>query len=191
MNTIKKTIKLETITLTVLSATFLGGLPVLASETGSETRILLTAARPHLRAGDRVAIDVLVADVEDLQAFQVTLDTDGGERGSLELEEIVIDESRPEYVFSRGNALHAKNVKTREVGALQLTGSVDVTEPAVLATFLFRASQDAAGTFTVSLAGSEHTFLRDAGACAIECGTDSTVNVTIIDQARPKKVVRE
>ncbi len=191
MTTVKKTIKWETIGLAVLAATFLGGLPVLAGETESQTRILLTTDRPFLLAGDRIAIDVLVDDVEDLQTFQVTLEVEGGEQGSLELEQIVIDESRPEYVFGRGNALDVTNVKTREAGAVQLTDSVDVAEPALLATFLFQASRDAAGTFTVSLAGSEYTFLRDTDALAIECRTDSTLNVTIVDRAKARKADRE
>ncbi|MCH8150404.1 MAG: hypothetical protein IH987_20900 [Planctomycetes bacterium] len=191
MNTVKKTIKLETIGLSVLVATFLGGLPVLAGVTESQTRILLTADRPILRAGGHIAIDVLVADVEDLQTFQVTLDVEGGKRGSLELAQIVIDESRPGYVFGRGNALDATSVKTREAGAVQLTDSVDVAEPGLLATFLFRASRDAAGTFTVSLAGSKHTFLRDADALAIECRTDSTLHVTIVDRAKARKADRQ
>ena len=191
MNTVKKTIKLETIGLSIFAATFLGGLPMLAAENESEARILLTSDRPILQAGDRIAIDVLVADVEDLQTFQVILDTDGGERGSLELEQIVIDDRRGGYVFGRGNALEATNVKTREAGAVQLTGSVNVTEPALLATFLFRASRDAAGTFTVSLAGSEHTFLRNGGASAIECRTDATLGVTIVDRAKARRTDRK
>ncbi|MCH8149260.1 MAG: hypothetical protein IH987_14965 [Planctomycetes bacterium] len=191
MNTVKRTIKLETIGLSVFAATFLGGLPMLAGETESQTRILLMADRSLLLAGARIAIDVLVADVEDLQTFQVTLNVEGGAQGSLELEQIVIDESRPEYVFGAGNALDVTNVKTREAGAVQLTNSVDAAEPGLLATFLFRASRDAAGTFTVSLAGSEHTFLRDAGASPIECRTDSTLNVAIVDPRKARRAERE
>ncbi|MCH8243142.1 MAG: hypothetical protein IH897_11120, partial [Planctomycetes bacterium] len=186
-----KTIKWETKGLFILAATLMGGLPVLAGETESQTRILLTVDRAILPAGDRIAIDVLVADVEDLQTFQVTLEVEGGKQGSLELEQIVIDENRRDYVFGRGNALDVTNVKTREAGAVQLTNSVDAAEPALLATFLFRASRDAAGTFTVSLAGSEHTFLRDADALAIECRTDSTLNVTIVDRVKARRADRQ
>ena len=191
MKTVKKTIKLEAIRLSVLTATLLGGLSVLATETESQTRILLNADRTILQAGDQIAIDVLVANVENLQTFQVALDVKGGEQGSLELQQIVIDENRPEYVFGRGNALDATNVKTREAAAVLLSDSVDAAEPALLATFLFRASRGAAGTFTFSLAGSEHTFLRDAGAVAIESRTDSTLQLTIVDRAKKRKIDRK
>ena len=191
MKTVKKTIKWQTIRLSVLTATLLGGLSAVATETESQTRILLAADRPILQAGDQIAIDVLVTNVEDLQTFQVTLDVKGGDQGSLDLQQIVIDDSRPEFVFGRGNALDATNVKTKEAAGVLLSDSVDVAEPALLATFLFRASRGAAGTFTISLAGNEQTFLRDAGALAIESQSDSTLQVTIVDRARERKIDRK
>ena len=68
------------------------------------------------------------------------------------------------------NALDMDGV--RLVSVLSSRGSVDSTSPVYLGTFVFRASEGASGTFTVSLRPGEGTLALDSA------GNRMTVQIT-------------
>jgi hypothetical protein len=112
-------------------------------------------ARPRSRivqAGSEVEVDVFLEDgVSDLRGYQLHLMSHGGDRGSLELVDMVVHTDDPRYVFHGQAAWQAFNVATAQMVA-GLDGSGITSEPhAYLATFVYRASANAKGRFTVEL----------------------------------------
>jgi YVTN family beta-propeller protein len=120
----------------------------------------LTAEQRRVRPGGVVAVDVtLTAGVADLRGYQLHLDVSGGQRGALKLVDIVVRE--PGVFGASGGsapaAWQAFNVATGQMLVGRDQPGLPAPAGAYLATFVYSASRDAAGTFTV--APAERTFL--------------------------------
>jgi hypothetical protein len=120
----------------------------------------LAAAQRRVRPGGVVAVDVtLTSDVADLRGYQLHLDVTGGQRGALKLVDIVVRE--PGVFGTSGGstpaAWQAFNVATGQMLAGRDQPGLPVPAGAHLATFVYSAGRDAAGTFTI--APAERTFL--------------------------------
>jgi hypothetical protein len=103
------------------------------------------------RPGELVEVDVFLDDaIEDLRGYQLHVTAHGGAAGRLELADVFID-SRKDAAFAGLPAWEAFNVRTGQMLA-GLDGAGVPTRPgAYLATFVFRAGDNARGTFTVDL----------------------------------------
>jgi hypothetical protein len=103
------------------------------------------------RPGELVEVDVFLDDaIEDLRGYQLHVTAHGGAAGRLELADVFID-SRKDAAFAALPAWEAFNVRTGQMLA-GLDGAGVPTRPgAYLATFVFRAGDNARGTFTVDL----------------------------------------
>jgi hypothetical protein len=109
---------------------------------------------PHkgrIAPGETVDVSVYVNDVEDLMAYQLSLNATEGNAGEMTWVSAWVDRSRSDVVFA-GETLDAVNAALGLVGVVNMYGSTSVDEPAYLATFRFEASSDAAGTFVIDLA---------------------------------------
>ncbi len=99
-----------------------------------------------------------------LWAYQLHAGVSGGRTGSIELVDITI-EQREDFVFAGAtdNAFDAFNVENGQMLAGLFNGSVAKAGIDYLATFTYRASPDAAGTFVVDIlhddADQDQTFL--------------------------------
>ncbi len=154
-----------------------------------------------LRAGDMVDVRVLMdADAGSharrpkptLQSFQLHLEVSGGHRGHLELIDIAIDD-RTDFVFDGFAGLFdAYNVEKGQMLAGLDGGSVTTKTNAYLATFTYRASSDAAGTFVVDIlrdeAAGDQTFLISSFADKVEVlSTQPAVIVVGAERARLRR----
>ena len=100
--------------------------------------------------------------------------------GTRALQHIRIDDRRPDYVFGGldpDNAFDLDGV--RLVSVLSSRGGVDSAGPVYLGTFLFRASDDASGTFTVSLRPGEGTLALDSAGnrMSVQITSDAMLRV--------------
>ncbi len=127
----------------------------------------LVTTTPSVAPGERTEVDVfLLRPLEDLRGYQLHVRVSGGTRGTLELTDISIDSGAPRVVSGRrpvvpgahvfSGVIHweAFNLSTRQMVA-GLDGSGQAVGPGYLATFAFRATADAAGTFAVELLHDE------------------------------------
>ncbi len=98
-----------------------------------------------------------------LQSYQLHLNVSGGRRGSLDLVEIAI-EDRGDFVFdASAGVFDAYNVEKGQMLAGLDDGNAAVLPDAYLATFTYRVSPDAVGSFVIDVmhdeANDDQTFL--------------------------------
>ncbi|MDO8629602.1 MAG: hypothetical protein Q7R41_03855 [Phycisphaerales bacterium] len=110
--------------------------------------------------GDYV-FDAYAQNVSGLRTYQVKLTTAGGDRGSLTLSDVRIDDARSDYVFFGKEAIKATDQGGSRLGGTLFDGTVDATAAKYLGTWVFHASADAAGTFQIQVARDEESFLMD------------------------------
>jgi hypothetical protein len=152
----------------------------------------LRASSRRIRAGGIVAVDVILdSDLADLRGYQLHLDTSGGKRGRLELRDILIREPAQHkgtggHAFAGLGYWEAYNAETGQMVAGLDAEGVGVPSGTYLATFVYQASSDAAGEFTIDVLHSDkdlaqRTFLfptPSSGKIAIDATTSAVVRVT-------------
>lgn len=111
--------------------------------------------------GDLIEVQVFLDEATELAGWQVQLEVTGGDAGSLQLENLLVDDTRSDYAFFGLSSIEADAPLTGELGAGLLSPSwTTVTAPVYLGTFQFRASVDATGVFNIHfVADSNYTFL--------------------------------
>jgi hypothetical protein len=148
---------------------------------------LLTAREADVPAGGTLTVDVFVTAVAGLRAYQVALDAVGGDSGALRFESALVDDQHPNYVFAGQEAVNAADQKQGRVTSAMYAGSLDVGEPRYVGTYVFRASQDAQGTFLVQVRNNRDSQLRDAQSNLISFETGDPVPVSVRPMARPSQ----
>jgi hypothetical protein len=129
--------------------------------------------------GDLYYFDVFIQGVQSMRSYQVGLNVEGGNSGNLVREEVAIDEERPDFVFTQLDYLApADQIGGRAAGVLK-DGVVNRVEPGYLATFAFRATPDASGTFQVSIDTGSKSLLADSQNDMMEFQTSAPAMVTI------------
>ncbi len=152
----------------------------------SPTSALMTLV-PSGVDGDLYFVDVFVQGVKGLRTYQVGLTVQGGDAGDLVREDVSIDEDRPDFVFSQLDYLApADQVGGRASGVLT-DGVIDRAEPGYLATYAFRATPDASGTFQVSIETGSKSFLADAQNERMDFNASAPAVITV-GQAPTRRV---
>jgi PKD repeat protein len=151
----------------------------------AQAGIRLEAARQRIQPEDTVAVDVMLAGpLPDLRGYQLHLGVRGGKTGALDLAYIAVH-ARKDRAFAGLADWQAFNVETGQMVAGLDTAGVETLSDAYLATFVFRASADAGGTFIVDLLHddtdpAQRTFLFPtpaSGKIAIDSVTPAVVTV--------------
>ncbi len=147
--------------------------------------VALEAPHTVVRPGTLLAIDVLLEHgTPDLRGYQLHLEAAGGLSGTLELVDIAVHD-HVQHVFAGLAPWQAFNVLTGQMVAGLDSSGIAASGGDYLATYYFRASADAAGTFSIALlhdvASADHrTFLfptQANGQIAIVSSND--VQITI------------
>ncbi len=121
--------------------------PVVVGKSGISTE----ASRSGIAAGEEVRVLFFVDDPAGLQSYELHVEVSGGRSGRLEFTDVTI-ESRRDFVFAdQDDRFDAFNLAEGKMLAGLYTGSVQAQAKSYLATFAFRASDDALGAFVVSL----------------------------------------
>jgi hypothetical protein len=127
------------------------------------------ASQRTAQAGDLVKVDVFIdTALSGLQGYQLHLGTSGGRRGSLELVDVSIA-GRADHVYAEIPHWDAYNVQTHQMMAGLDSAAVATPSKGYLATFTYRVSPDASGTFVVDVLGyqpsksDQRTFLFGPG----------------------------
>jgi hypothetical protein len=155
------------------------------AEVLARANLRVVASSPHVRAEELVEVDVFLATaVPDLRGYQLHLRADGGLRGALELVDISVN-PRADHVFAGQPFWSAFNVDHAQMVAGLEAAGVEARAGSYLATFTWRATPKAAGTFVIELlhggpVRENRTFLFPTSASEkIEIGTANQVEVRI------------
>ncbi|MBI4717793.1 MAG: hypothetical protein HY763_08325 [Planctomycetes bacterium] len=151
-------------------------------------QISMRVAQSSAQPGGTVAVDVFVSNAKDMAVFQLRVEATGGDRGSMKLDGIKVAKERPDFVFGTAEILDAADMVNGRVGALRYNGGNTVDKPAYLATFTFKASDDAQGTFRFSLKEGDDNFLNDSNAILIPHKKGAPVEVSV---GKPTAKTRE
>jgi hypothetical protein len=133
--------------------------------------LALVPSERLIHPGELVEVDVFLdsAALRDLRGYQLHLGVSGGRSGTLEVVDISIGQPNvfTSVVERRGTSderpvWSAFNLQTQQVLA-GLDGAGIPAEPgAYLATFIYRASADAAGTFDIELLHGQGVAVKSA-----------------------------
>lgn len=113
--------------------------------------MLLVPSRTVVQPGEAVNVDVFLSNVQDLRTYQVTLMTRGGDAGTLTREDVALNSTRTDFVFSGMQKVDAVDRNGGRVGAVLFGGGVNVGDPAYIGSYTFRASADATGLFRIGV----------------------------------------
>lgn len=145
--------------------------------------ISLKTKQTTVAAGGQVIVEIFVTNVRDLATYEMRLNAVGGDRGTLTLEKIAVDQQRADYVFKNAGVqiLDMVDMTQQRVGMVRFGGGSDVAvnQQAYLATFTFRVSADASGKFAIALGNPEAAFLNNSAANQIPHRPAGNVEVTV------------
>jgi len=114
---------------------------------------------PVSQSNGEYVFDAYAQNVSGLRTYQVKLAAAGGDKGTLTLSDVRVDESRPDYVFFGNEAVKAADKSGSRLGATLYDGTVNAASAAYLGTWVFHASADASGSFQVSVVSGSESFL--------------------------------
>jgi hypothetical protein len=153
--------------------------------------IVAESSRIQLRPGGLVQVNLFLdGALHDLRGYQLHVGVSGGRSGSLELVDIFVDaEQSP--VFHKVAAWSAFNVRTGQMAAGLDQPGIAAASGSYLATFIYRASDDAAGRFFIeALAGedaAQRTFLFPTPADGRIAVTDTSPAIVEVFSGRSSK----
>ena len=121
------------------------------SSSAAASFTLVTSDR-SVAAGGEFSVDVYVSGATGLRGYEVSLAATGGRRGSLELVDVAIRSERSDFALNGSASVVTDDLTRGRVAAALYQGeTVDSGDNAYLGTFTFRASDDAAGAFDLSI----------------------------------------
>jgi len=124
-----------------------GGYAAMAAPPVADLEVVESAA--SIPKGGEVDMTVYISNVSDLRGYQVSLTVTGGSSGSLNLVDAFVDSALDPFAGFTSYA--ATSADGTAVANLLDTGGIDATQAVYAATFRFRASSNACGTFTASV----------------------------------------
>jgi hypothetical protein len=142
-------------TLTGLTAEQTQRVTHLLSRKSSPTTGALFTVVPAGQSNGEYTFDVFVQNVPNLRTIQVKLEVTGGTAGSLDMTDVRIDKTRPDYVFYGIEAIDAADHSGSRLGATLFNGTAAVTAPKYVGTWRYRPSTDAAGTFKIDVRAND------------------------------------
>jgi hypothetical protein len=153
------------------------------------TDLELHASRSILQPGADLEIDVVTsAPLKSLQSYQLHMRVTGGTQGHLELIDVVIQPRRDAALGTV--AFSATNLGAGQMLAGMDEGGVRTSAGAYLATFTYRASPDAAGSFVIEpgVGGSDgRTFVVGANQREIVIQNIQPVVITVTSRTRDQE----
>ncbi len=141
--------------------------------------IELEPSARSISPGETIAVEVLVSDAADLRGYEVALDAVGRRRGRLELESITVDRGRRDYVFADREVFDVGDLSGARVVAAMARGGVTPRDAGYLATFVFRASEDAHGSFKIAVREAGDTILLDSVGSILRTRSITNASVSV------------
>jgi hypothetical protein len=126
-----------------------GPAPGYAPTTSARVSMTLSAAQASVRPGGVVSVAARIDQpLADLRGYQLHVETSGGHSGQLELVDMTIE---PRKDVALADQWRAFNLESAQLAAGRSSAGVSTAAGAYLATFTFRATKDASGSFVIDL----------------------------------------
>ena len=152
------------------------------------TAITLVPSQTTIEPGEVVTLDIFVTGgVSDLRAYQLAVEISEGASGLLTTEELWMDTQRVDYVFRGLEKLDAVDLIGKRLGAVLLSGGAQPMETGYLGSYVLRASEDASGTFSVTLSAKDTSMVVGTSNQMIRFSYGSPVEITIGAQQLPRR----
>jgi len=123
---------------------------------------------PHSQPGSEVIVDVYLGNAGSLGAYQVSLEAVRGRRGVLTPIRLMVDEQRGDFVFHGRPSHTGADLENWRVWGDVDGEAVDATKPGYVGTFVYRATGDALGTFTIRVRSDSGSYIRTAEGIEVE-----------------------
>lgn len=144
-------------------------------------RVLVVPQRSAISPGERIRVDVYVANARALSMYQVGLDVVGGRKGKILWEEARVDRERPDFVFAGRTSVSVAQQESGLISGLLSQGTVDTGKQAYLGTYFIRSSPDALGTFTLRARGDGHTRILGEGQAPLDARLGASAILVGVD----------
>lgn len=132
------------------------GAPAQSPGPSQAAHLTLAADRMRVRPGGEVRVRVLIDEpLTDLQSYQLHLEASGGRSGHLDLIDISIADGADGVFANKDLGYDAANLSKGQMLQGLDGGGVATHAKARLATYTYRVSSDAAGTFVVDVLHDE------------------------------------
>ncbi len=144
--------------------------------------ISVKAVQANVQPGGTVTVEAFVSGATNVAAYQIQVAATGGDKGTLTLDTMTIDRQRQDFaLFNTGaEMLDVQDKKAGWIGLVRVVGGTDMVKPVYVATFTFKASPDAAGTFKLNVrTDSTETFILDTNAVQVPHKTGTAVEVSV------------
>ena len=156
-----------------------GGGGMGAPESATSATLGLTVWPTTIDPEDTFTVEVSAVGSGYVRGYQVGIQVSGGTTGSLDLESIEIDEERIGYLFYGESAVTMTDAAgLRILGAQIEDGSALSIFTRYLGTYVFKASSNASGTFSISIKASE-SIMTDPDGGDVDITLPSPKQVTV------------
>ena len=145
----------------------------------TQCTISLEASPKRILSGGTATVEARIECPQSLRGYQIAVEVIDGTAGELSLESLTIDVERTDHCFFGLSHVPAADLLGARVVDALFGGGATCTPSKYAGTFVYRASTDASGVFTVSLRPND-TRLRDVNVAYVdwESGGNATVSVT-------------
>ncbi len=144
------------------------------------TAITLVPSQTTIEPGEVVTLEIFVTGgVSDLRAFQLAVEISAGASGVLTTEELWMDTQRADYVFRGLEKLDAVDRVGKRLGAVLLSGGTQPMETGYLGSYSLRASDDASGTFSVTISAKDTSMVASTSNQMILFSEGPPAEITI------------
>lgn len=144
--------------------------------------ISVKALQANVQPGGTVTVEAYISGAPNVAAYQIMVGATGGDKGTLTVDSMSIDRARPDFaLFNTGaEILDVQDKKAGWIGLVRVSGATDMVKPVYVATFTFKASSDAAGTFKLNVrTDNTDSFILDLAATQVPHKVGAAVEITV------------
>jgi hypothetical protein len=155
---------------------------VQADQTSAVATMAVKPVQTNVQPGGTLSVDVFISGAVNVAAYQVQVAVTGGDKGKFTLESMTIDRQRQDFALYNSGAemLDVQDKNTGWIGLVRVSGGTDMVKPAYVATFTFKASDDAAGTFKVQIpVDNQDSFILDTAGLQIQHKVADAAQVSV------------
>jgi hypothetical protein len=144
--------------------------------------VTVKAVQGSVQPGGTVTVEAYVSGAVNVAAYQIQLRATGGSKGTLTLESMSVDKQRQDFAFFQAGAelIDLQDQKNEWLGLVRVSGGSDMIKPVYAATFVFRASADAAGVFKINVPNdNQDTYILDTAGLQVMHKIGAPVEVSV------------
>ncbi len=141
--------------------------------------LTLRSSQKKIKAGGTVDVEIFISNAKDIRGYQFDLEISGEHSGKLERISGKVDTHHPAYIFKdTADAHFAYNPTTGQLLNILQTGGV-ACENAYAATFTYKVSDDATGTFFLQFRRSPKTVTLNSGGKLVLSRPGNTLRLEV------------